>query len=571
MHSLGLTWVLVAGRPSHVSRFAGLTPRHRPVATCPECGRRLTLKLGRVRRHHAAHAPRDRCVATRPETALHLDLKFHLAAHLEAAIGLGQPLVVRRQCAGTQAESCDMTHEHAWMTDWDEVIVEARLPSADGCRRPDIVLCRQRRAIGAIEVLVSHAVGDEKAAALAAAGVPWVEIRADAAELLDGDAAWSVDRPLPVERAARGTAPAPQADDSSGSWRCPRHEQAHRVWTAETAARRAAEAEAERRVSVLRGARVVDIYHAGGARDRVIYRVDEQLLDGHVYALALRRGGLEVASQPARDSAESKRSAWAALCSAYAADVERLAARPGAFADSPMRWATSDAAENIVGEALLDLVPGDPTPLATRYPRRWFYARERGEWFLPRDMRRVRWDRAEPDVFAAHPAWAAGRAAVRERPAPGDAWTTFVFASRPSVASFGASLRVEQQGVIAVIHVDVVHPLARRALVVLAAAAADEEVRDVARKLDMAGVEQLWLSHPLDWSASRADLAWAAAGRDSRGRGAVVVDGLGVYRADQFIKAFSRGDRRLTPDAIRAKMADRVALLGGAVAQERVL
>jgi hypothetical protein len=43
----------------------------------------------------------------------------------------------------------------------------------------------------------------------------------------------------------------------------------------------------------------------------------------------------------------------------------------------------------------------------------------------------------------------------------------------------------------------------------------------------------------------------------------VVVDGIGVYRAEQFLRAFGRGDRRLTPEAIRAKTAERVAVLGG--------
>ena len=295
----------------------------------------------------------------------------------------------------------------------------------------------------------------------------------------------------------------------------------------------------------------------------MIYRVNEELLDGHVHALTLRRGAREIASEPAQDSAESKRAAWAALRAAYAADVERLAA--DGFADGPMRWASGDVAENLVYEALSDVVPGDPAPLATRYPRRWFYARERGRWFLPRDVRDVRWDRPERNVFAAHPAWAASRTAVRERPVPPDAWTTFVFARRPSVHAFGSGVRVTQTGPIAVLHLDVIQPLVQRVLVVLTAAATDDEVRSVARSLDGAGVEQIWLSHPSDWTSSRADLAWAPAGRDSRGLGVVVVDGVGggVYRAEQFVRAVARGNRRLEPEAIKSNMAERVARLGG--------
>jgi hypothetical protein len=99
-------------------------------------------------------------------------------------------------------------------------------------------------------------------------------------------------------------------------------------------------------------------------------------------------------------------------------------------------------------------------------------------------------------------------------------------------------------------------------LAVLTGPAAEEDVRKVARSLDDAGVEHIWLSHPRDWTSARADLAWAAAGRDGRGRGVVVVDGVGVYRAEQFVRVFSRGDRRVTPAAVSARMAERVARLG---------
>lgn len=80
--------------------------------------------------------------------------------------------------------------------------------------------------------------------------------------------------------------------------------------------------------------------------------------------------------------------------------------------------------------------------------------------------------------------------------------------------------------------------------------AAEDEVRRVAQSLDAAGVEHIWLSHPRDWTSARADLAWAPAGRGGRGRGVVVIDGLGVYRAEQFVRVFWRGDRRVTPPAV---------------------
>src|SRR4051812_24061701 len=106
MDRLGLTWVLVGGRPRRISDFAALPARSRPRATCPECGGKLTLKLGRIRRHHAAHAPDATCAATQPETALHVDTKLYLASELAMAIGVAGGLVIRRACEGSVLESC---------------------------------------------------------------------------------------------------------------------------------------------------------------------------------------------------------------------------------------------------------------------------------------------------------------------------------------------------------------------------------------------------------------------------------------------------------------------------------
>lgn len=548
MHARGLTWILVDGEPAHVSRFAGLPPRRRPPVFCPQCGRRLTLKLGPILRHHAAHAAHDRCAATAPETALHLDVKHHLAASLRAAIGTGAPLVLRRQCA----DVCDVTELHTWLRDWDDVVVETTV--AGGRARPDITLVRDGRPVAAIEVLVSHAVDEEKQRALAGVGVPWIEVRAAEALLGEEDAGgWTADLPLPVAR--EGTA------DRWGAWRCAAHEREHRVRIEALAERQARDAEAARRRSELRAARVVDVYQPGGARDRLIYRVEEVRLDGAVAALVLRRGTREIASAPTDDARESKRAAWSSLQRAYAADVERLTAAPGTFADSPMHWATGDAAENLVYEALADMVPGDPTPLVTRFPRRWYFARERGEWFLPRDMRAVHWDRPDRDAFAPHAAWRATRTVVRERPVPDDAWRGVAFASRPNALSFAGKARPDEQGPIAMIAVGGgtgAHGV-RRAVVVLTGPADDADVRRVAEALASERVEAVWLSHPMDWRPAMADLSWAAAGRDERGRGVVVVDGVGVYRADAFVRAIERGDRRLSPAAIRAASASRMA------------
>src|SRR5881275_2385460 len=103
--AIGLSWVLVDGVPRHVSEFAALPPRRRPDAICPQCGRHLILKLGTVRRHHAAHEAGWRCPATRAETALHIDCKLALAFALRSA---PTPVLrIRRRCGGAGDETCD--------------------------------------------------------------------------------------------------------------------------------------------------------------------------------------------------------------------------------------------------------------------------------------------------------------------------------------------------------------------------------------------------------------------------------------------------------------------------------
>ena len=532
MARLGLAWVLVDGRPRCVSDFAALPPRQRPRPSCPLCGRTLTLKLGRIRRHHAAHAPNDDCRATRPETALHIDTKLYLAEQLTSAIASDPTLMIRRRCEGTPLERCDAIRDEPWAHGWDEVVVEAG-GTAERFR-PDILLRTEGMPIAAIEVLVSHRVPDEKAAALEGAGLPWIEIRADP-ELLEGDTAWRASRALPIERVSRrGT---------SRTWRCDAH---------------------VRRSRRLRGARVVDIYREGGVHFRAIYRVDEQTVEDAVIALVLSRDGREMASHPCDETVEAQRAAWGALRAAFAQDVRSVVGEGTGFEDSPMRWASGDSAANLVEEALLDVRSGDPTPLVTRYPRRWYFARAQGRWFLPVDMRDVRWDRPEHDAFAAHPAWTASRAVVRERPVPEHAWRGVIFASRTSAAAFGASTATMPNGPIAVVELESSDGAqARRALVVLTRAVDDDVVRAVERSLDAEQIEHVWLSHPIDWKGSRSDLPWAAAARDARGRDVVLVDGVGVFRASAFAEVFRRGDAKVRPAAVRARMSARVSGLRG--------
>ncbi|MEO6879225.1 MAG: competence protein CoiA family protein, partial [Gemmatimonadaceae bacterium] len=516
----------------------------RPAAFCPQCDRRVTLKLGDVLRHHAAHASGDVCAATHPETALHLNCKFALAEALRAHAGPDARCSVIRRCSGAGQGSCDETLITPWMSAWDEVLVEHRVGDS---RRPDIVLLRHGAPVGAVEVVVSNAVSVEKALVLADLGVPWAEVLGSS-ELAARDG-WSPRDPLPVVRVA-----------GEDAWRCATHAAQHRIALDARAEQDATLREAQRHASVQRAARVVDVYQPNGTRDRFIYRVVEQLTDGRVHALQLFRGRQALASEPVEPGDDPRTKAWPRLRDAFAADVERVARHEGSFTDSPMRWAAGGAAEYIVEEALMDRVGNDPTPLATRYPRRWFYAADRHEWFLPRDMRDVRWDRDPLDLFAAHPAWTANRSAVREHPAPQGSWQTPVFAGRPTATMFlpAPATRVDGDSIAVV---DVAAPderKNRRVIVVVERASPSEMIAALAASLHADATDAVWLSHPLDWSPAFAPLAWAAAGRDARDYGAVVIDGLGVFRASQFVRALARNDPRLTATAIRRWMSQRV-------------
>lgn len=549
MEHTGLTWVIVDGAPRHVSTFANLPPRQRPRAHCPQCARRLTLKLGEVRRHHAAHDAGDACPTTQPETALHLDVKLALATALRSAAGSNAALRVARACAGAPSIRCDKTLISDFLHGWDDVAVEHRVTDS---RRPDIVLRRAGQPVAAIEVVVTHAVSAEMARALDELAVPWIELHAD--ERLAEPGAWTAADPLEVVHAS-----------DVREWRCREHQLLHEAARSAVEARRAAEREAERHSATLLAARVVDVYRPGGSRERWIYRVTELSTDGRAHALRLQRGGVEVATTMLGARGGSRRDAWPELRAAYESDVERLARDGTALVDSPMRWARQDAAENIVDEALADRIGRDPTPLATRFPRRWFFARERQRWFLPPEMRDVRWDRAPGDVFAAHPAWTRAQSTIRERPVPEGAWTTPVFASKPIATLFRARVASIAPSSVddAIVVVELLHRGAgpRLAIVVIERQTTGAAIDRVGESLDAAGIQSVWLSHPSDWTRALGARTWIPAGRDWRGNLVITLDGLGVFRADQFARAIAGRDRRVSDAAIRRHMAARVERL----------
>jgi hypothetical protein len=98
----------------------------------------------------------------------------------------------------------------------------------------------------------------------------------------------------------------------------------------------------------------------------------------------------------------------------------------------------------------------------------------------------------------------------------------------------------------------------RRAIVVIERETDADAIGALATSLDADNIDGVWISHPRDWRSALAPLAWVPAGRNARGQGGVVVDGVGIFRADQFARALAKGDRRLSGEAIRRHMAERV-------------
>jgi hypothetical protein len=540
-----LAWVIVDGVPRHVSDFAALAVRRRPAAYCHTCGARLTLKLGDVRRHHAAHRAGAACPTTHPETALHSDCKLALAAALRAAASPSASLSFRVTCDGANGEPCRRTSIVQWSGGWDDVRIERRI---DAASRPDIVLLREGAPVGALEILVWHAVEAEASDALARAGIPWVEIEADPNRR--DSARWDLTQPLDARRV-----------NDTHRWRCDVHASMFAMREAKRVVRESTPDECDR-ARTLRSARVVDLYHPNGGHERFIYRVvEERDAAGDLRMLRLLRGNLEIATVPADDHA---RSASAEIAASFRADIGRLRRDDAVFADSPMRWAHDAAAEFITTEAVFDRRRPDPTVLATTYPRRWFYSRVSGEWFLPDDMLAVRWDRGRDDPFAPHPA-AFREVTARASAAPEGSWSTFVFARRPSLAAF-RGVGIASEIVPGIVRLEVkVEPRGRavassssRVLCVVTRETNENTMADVVETLP-AGA--LWLTHPRDWRTVLTGLAWAAAGSDSRGRGAVVIDGIGVVRADAFLRGVARGDWRFSSENILRAMTSRVERL----------
>jgi hypothetical protein len=165
-----LAWALDReGRKVHAGRLGPGDRRGRAPFTCLGCGEPLVPHLGKVRARHFAHLPGSRCPLTAPETALHLDAKERLLALCAEAFAGTRRVFAIARCGGCR---------RPLPLDLATVGDAAAGEGAVGTLRADVLVTARGRAALAVEVRVTHAVDEEKESALAAAGVPFVEIDA---------------------------------------------------------------------------------------------------------------------------------------------------------------------------------------------------------------------------------------------------------------------------------------------------------------------------------------------------------------------------------------------------------
>jgi len=370
-----LQWVIWQGEAHHVREWAHLPPRARPKTTCPVCGQGIVLKLiGRRRTPHAAHRPGVQCATTHPETADHYNAKFALAAELRRVGRLEIAEHCREILPSVRKQPilrCTATRAREWLAGWDTVVVEAQL----GSLRPDVQMLRGGEVIGAVEVLQTHAVPDEKKEALRLLGLPWLEVRASTILGQKPAVPWSAEGPLEVVREA-----------PSRPWQCPEHAAARsaRIHQEEVWQRTQVELEAQRQGSGPRRwwVRIVDFYFPSPPRrERFLYKIVEVYRAGELFEVRL---GHNQRTKPVLTlGASDLVGRETRIEAAFQADCEERRRILGAIVDSPMEWV--EVGSPTVGDN------GGTSLFTQEFPDR--YALTDGGWSLRPEMTNLRWGR----------------------------------------------------------------------------------------------------------------------------------------------------------------------------------
>lgn len=403
-----LEWVTLDDGEVHVSSFAHLEPRQRPVVTCPVCATVVVMKLGTQTRHHAAHKPGVDCAVSRcAETALHLNCKLFLA---EVLRDMGELQILLRCPRDDRERSYGAAHGETLCTafrQWDEVVVERVV----GSRRPDIVLLCDGEEVGAIEVHVTNAVSPEKEDDLHALGLPWVEVRGTPS-LYEPPTPWK-GGPLLVERFSERSDPYCQRCQQVDAQRAAlerKHDLARVLIDGLGPLMRKALEDARQDGEVVRRVRLVDLYYPSGKSYRETFSMVELRKAGSVVRYELRtRDGKTVRVE----QGEPSRASWLRLRDAYERRIAFFKRRSGARVDSAMEWLAFDAVLDGTASASIDYYLSEDVAYACaealvdtecglnarelfvvmerdwhgRFPRRLKWSRRKSVWFPMREYR----------------------------------------------------------------------------------------------------------------------------------------------------------------------------------------
>lgn len=166
---VGLEWVQVDGAIRHVSEFAKLPPARRPACACPECGGPVTLKLGQINMHHAAHRPGSSCsliAGYGGEGILHANVKYRLYDELRR---------LRRLIMSVACSICGALTSVCIVEAYTSVQIEKQLVTG---WRPDLSLYLDDQCVAGLEIVDSHQPSAEAREAAISIGVPLVAVQA---------------------------------------------------------------------------------------------------------------------------------------------------------------------------------------------------------------------------------------------------------------------------------------------------------------------------------------------------------------------------------------------------------
>jgi len=134
---------------------------------CPECGSPLVYRAGESVTHHYAHKANTACTG---ESILHLTAKALIAQAINEHCASEVGASISMKCA------CDCCNSDFTLNLPKNVFSSARQEERIGSFICDVVAISADQPKLAIEVLATHAVGDEKASQLS---IPWIELKAE--------------------------------------------------------------------------------------------------------------------------------------------------------------------------------------------------------------------------------------------------------------------------------------------------------------------------------------------------------------------------------------------------------